>query len=87
MYHPVHHILPTSNVVERLFSRANLVKTDHRKTMTAAYLDAVLFLRHNRERWNEQAQSKGLLDEKQAAVIELEEEEEVEEFRLIYASN
>jgi hypothetical protein len=50
MYHPVHHILPTSNVVERLFSRANLFKNDHRKTMTAAHLDAMLFLRRNRER-------------------------------------
>jgi hypothetical protein len=71
----VHHILPTSNVVERLFSRAKLIKTDHRKTMTAAHLDAVLFLRYNRGRWNEQT-IQGLLDEKQAAVIELEEEEE-----------
>jgi hypothetical protein len=80
MYQPVHHILPTSNVVERLFSRAKLIKTDHRKTMTAAaaHLDAVLFLRYNRGRWNEQT-IQGLLDEKQAAVIELEEEEEVEE--------
>ncbi len=52
-YHPVNHILPTSNIVERLFSRAKLIKTDHRKTMTAPHLDALLFLRCNRSKWNE----------------------------------
>jgi hypothetical protein len=35
-------------------------------------LPLVLFLRHNRERWNEQT-IQSLLDEKQAAAIELEE--------------
>jgi hypothetical protein len=76
--HPVHHILPTSNIVERLFSRAKLVKTDHRKTMTAAHLDAVLFLRYNKSRWNAET-IQGLLDEKKPSVIELEGEEEVQE--------
>jgi hypothetical protein len=75
-YHPVNHILPTSNIVARLFSRAKLVKTDHRKTMTAAHLDAVLFLRYNKSLWNAET-IHGLLDEKNSSVVELEGVEEV----------
>jgi hypothetical protein len=73
MYHPVHHEQCCWKIIEQS-SSSRLIS----KTMTAAHLDAVLFLRYNRERWNEQI-IQGLMDEKQAAVIELEEEEEVEE--------
>jgi hypothetical protein len=75
-YHYVHHILSTSNIVARLFSRAKLVKTDHRKTMTAAHPGAVLFLRYNKSRWNAET-IQGLLDEKNLSVVELEGVEEV----------
>jgi hypothetical protein len=61
-----------------LLSRAKLVKTDHRKTMTAAHLDAMLFLQYNKSRWNAETIQR-LLDEKKPSVIELEGEEEVQE--------
>ena len=53
-YRPVHHILATSNIVERLFSIAKLIKCDNRKRMLAENLDRVLFLRYNSNRWGSQ---------------------------------
>lgn len=46
------HIAATSNVVERLFSRAKLVFTPKRSAMTPATLEMVLFLFCNKDLWD-----------------------------------
>ena len=52
-YRCMNHIHPTTNKVERLFSRAKLVLTDMRKRMTPRHVELLLFLRMNRSLWNE----------------------------------
>ena len=37
-YRLTKHILPTTNIVERFFSRAKLALTDHRKRMTPRHI-------------------------------------------------
>ena len=54
-YRLTKHILPTTNIVERLFSRAKLALTDHRKSMTPRHLELLMFLRTNRSLWNAEA--------------------------------
>jgi hypothetical protein len=44
-YRLTKHILPTTNIVERLFSRAKSDLTDHRKSMTPRHLELLMFLR------------------------------------------
>ena len=51
-YRPMQHISPTSNVCERLFSRAKLIMRPHRKMMTPYHLDMLIFLRSNKELWD-----------------------------------
>jgi hypothetical protein len=51
---PVHHILPTSNIVERLFSIAKFIKCDNTKHMLPANLDRLFFLRDNFKRWGQE---------------------------------
>ena len=50
-YRPVRHVLPTSNIVERLFSQAKLIMTDQRKHMSPDNLDTLSFLKYNKCRW------------------------------------
>jgi hypothetical protein len=45
-------LLPTSCVVERLFSMAKRVFNLHRRSMTPKTLEALLFLNQNRSLWN-----------------------------------
>ena len=45
-------IPPTSNVVERLFSRAKIIMTERRQRMTPRHLELLLFLRLNKWAWN-----------------------------------
>ena len=52
-YRCMNHIHPTTNKVERLFSRAKLVLTDMRKRMTPRHVELLLFLRMNRSLWSE----------------------------------
>jgi hypothetical protein len=55
-YRLTKHIFPATNIVERLFSRAKLALTDHRKLMTPRYLELLMFLRtYNRSLWNAEA--------------------------------
>jgi hypothetical protein len=54
-YRLTKHILPTTNIVERLFRRAKLALTDHRKRMTPRHLELLMFLRTNRSLWNAEA--------------------------------
>ena len=51
-YRNLAHIEPTSNMVERLFSRAKLIMTDHRKSMSPRNLELLLYLIYNRSLWN-----------------------------------
>lgn len=45
--------MPTSNICERLFSRAKLVLTDRRQNLTDDNFNALLFLHINRHLWDE----------------------------------
>ena len=47
------HVAPTSNVCERVFSRAKLVMRPHRKHMSPFHLEMLIFLRCNKGLWNE----------------------------------
>jgi hypothetical protein len=51
-YINVSQIPPTSNIVERLFSAARLVLTDYRKSMTPYTFECVMFLKFNRNYWD-----------------------------------
>jgi hypothetical protein len=51
-YHKVLHVLPTSNIAERLFSRAKLVLHDRRKNLTFSHFEMLLFLWLNRDLWD-----------------------------------
>ena len=51
-YHSTLHVSPTSNVSERLFSRAKLVMRPHRRLMDPSTLETLLMLRMNKDNWN-----------------------------------
>ena len=51
-YKHMTHIRPTSNIVERLFSRCKLIMRDQRKSMAPKNLENLLFLRFNNFLWN-----------------------------------
>jgi len=46
------HVLPTSNIAERLFSRAKLVHHGRRKNLTFKHFEILLFLWLNRDLWD-----------------------------------
>ena len=52
-YKTLKHCLTTSNIVERLFSRAKLILSERRKSMSPYHLELLLFLRSNQDLWNE----------------------------------
>ncbi len=52
-YQNLQHITPTSNIAERFFSVAKLVISDLRKSMLPKNLESILFLKFNREMWDE----------------------------------
>jgi hypothetical protein len=45
-------IPPTSNIVERLFSKARLVLTDYRKSMSPYTFECIMFLKMNNALWD-----------------------------------
>ena len=51
-YACLNHVSATSNVVERPFSRAQLVMTDQRRSMDPSTLEAILLLRYNHDIWD-----------------------------------
>jgi len=57
-YMSIYWIPATSNMCERLFSRARLVLSDYRKSMSPVTLEALLFLNCNRRLWDAQLLSK-----------------------------
>eukprot|EP00171_Calliarthron_tuberculosum_P008686 IDg8686t1 len=44
-------LVPTSNICERVFSKAGYALTDRRKCISHAYLEAMLFLHFNLDLW------------------------------------
>ena len=51
-YRSTIHVLPQSNLCERLFSLAKLIMTDRRQSMNPSTLNDVLFLKSNHHLWN-----------------------------------
>jgi hypothetical protein len=51
-YKNLEYISPTSNIVERLFSRLKLILGDLRKSMLPIHLEATIFLMINRGLWD-----------------------------------
>ena len=52
MYLSTYHILPTSNIVERLFSSARYLLDDNRKKMLPRNVEICLYLKVNRSLWD-----------------------------------
>lgn len=52
-YRSMKHVSPTSNVCERIFSRAKLIMRPHRKHMSPFHLEMLIFLRCNKVLWDE----------------------------------
>ena len=63
------HIAPTSNVCERLSSRAKLIMRPHRKMMSPYHLDMLIFLRCNKELWDATTVEECLKDPSGAADV------------------
>lgn len=53
LYRPMTHVCSTSNIVERLFSRAKLVSSPQRRSMDPSTLEGLLILRVNNDLWDE----------------------------------
>ncbi len=51
-YRNLSHVAPTSNIIERLFSRAGLVLTDLRNRTSPHYFECVMLLFVNSSMWN-----------------------------------
>jgi len=51
-YRSVKHVLPTSNMVERLFSQTKYIMTDNRKQMNPEHLNEIMILKYHRSHWN-----------------------------------
>ena len=52
-YRSLLHISPTSNIVERLFSRTGIIMRPHRRLMDPSTLEMLVLLRFNRDLWSE----------------------------------
>ena len=46
------HITPTSNIVERLFSRCGIIMRPHRRLMDPSTLEMLIMLRFNKDLWD-----------------------------------
>ena len=51
-YTPIFHVSPTSNIVERLFSRCGLIMRPHRRLMDPSTLEMLVMLRFCRDLWS-----------------------------------
>ena len=60
-YRSTKHVCSTTNMVERLFSRAKLVMTDLRRSMYPRNLEMLMFLRANRHLWDEVVVQRAIL--------------------------
>ena len=72
-------ICPTSDIVERFFSKAKLVLTDLRKSMLPVTLESILFLKVHMEVWaNTSFVSKALRGEDEE--VEGSDEDDYDDF-------
>ena len=62
-YRSTKHVCSTTNMVERLFSRAKLVMTDLRRSMYPRNLEMLMFLRTNRHLWDEAVVQRAILSD------------------------
>ena len=53
-YRSTKHIFPTSVIVECLFSRAKLILSERRRSMSPWHMELLLFLHCNRDLWDEE---------------------------------
>ena len=60
-YRSTKHVCSTTNMVERLFSRAKLVMTDLRGSVYPRNLEMSMFLRANRHLWDEVVVQRAIL--------------------------
>jgi hypothetical protein len=51
-YRSMDHITPTSNIVERLFSRCGITMKPHRRLMDPSTLEMLIMLRFNKDLWD-----------------------------------
>ena len=51
-YRSMDHITPTSNIVERLFSRCGIIMRPHRRLMDPSTLEMLIMLRFNKDLWD-----------------------------------
>ena len=77
-YSSVNHVIPTSNVCERLFSIAKHVATDTRTCILDATLEADIILLMNKDLWNEMTidaliKSQGSMEDDDVAAANEEE--------------
>ena len=84
-YRDTRHVHPTTNALERLFSRCKLNMTALRKKMDPDSLDMLMFLKANKELWPDAKAAQRLLDSLTPddwanADVEDEEEEAFEEY-------
>ena len=61
-YRDTRHVHPTTNALERLFSRCKLNMTALRKKMDPDSLDMLMFLKANKELWPDAKAVQRLLD-------------------------
>ena len=67
-YRSTLYISPTSNIVERLFSRAGIVMSARRKQMDPSTLEMFLMLRVNKHMWSEET-LQNIIDKKKSASV------------------
>ena len=60
------HVSPTSNIVERTFSRAGIIMRSHRRLMDPSTLEMLLMLRLNKDIWSKKT-VQDIIDDKKAA--------------------
>ena len=51
-YNSTKHVSPTSNLCERLFSRASLILTPNRRSMDPETAETIIMLRFNKDLWD-----------------------------------
>ena len=61
------HVSPTSNIAERLFSRAGIIMRPSRRGMDPSTLEMLLMLRFNKDMWSEES-VQNIIDRKKAEV-------------------
>jgi len=78
-YRAVKHVSPTTNICERLFSKAKLVMTALRKKMHPSSLNMILFLKANRHFWPNAFLIQKILNDRKLAGFDDDEADDLAE--------